>query len=261
MMYKNNVFFTLLLVLLGLTSVTAQSYRFQQESLPCVNKKFTIIAHIFSDSLGLYGTTEAGINNAVSGMNVFFSPLGVSFEVCEFRYHPNFEHDTLDTPTERDVIVTKYNVQNRINFYFLNELNFTEAGFAFGVIGVDKTGIFIKKSEGITTSVFAHEMGHYCGLKHTFEGNGTELVDGSNCLTEGDGICDTPADPYVPGEPKDDYVLDCKFISEKTDANGEYYNPDIGNVMSYYNCGPCGFTWEQLNKMGLLMLSNAMRLW
>ena len=251
-------------ILLGAVTwmCTAQSYTHQHETLPYVNKKFSIVAHIFSDSLGNYGVTEAAIHSAVKGMNQFFEPISVSFEVCEFRYHPNFEHDTLNGTAERDVITLKYRAEYRINFYFLSKLNGEEAGFAYGGIGGgSSSGIFIEKTAGVSSGVFAHEMGHYCGLLHTFEGNGVELVNGDNCTTAGDGICDTPADPFVPGEEMTDYVEGCRFISPKTDANGEYYNPDLGNVMSYYQCGVCGFTWQQLHKMAGVILANAMGLW
>jgi hypothetical protein len=53
----------------GITFSYAQSYTQQHETLPCLNKKFSIVAHIFSDSLGNYGVTEGDINGAVAGMN------------------------------------------------------------------------------------------------------------------------------------------------------------------------------------------------
>jgi hypothetical protein len=104
-------------------------------------------------------------------------------------------------------------------------------------------------------------MGHYFGLSHTFEPGG-ELVDGSNCSTVSDGICDTPADPFVEGDNTADYVnANCKFISMKKDANGQYYDPIVGNIMSYYpNACKCsaglGFTHDQYLKMANTYLSN-----
>ncbi len=244
----------------------AQSYAFQHESLPCLNKKFSIVAHIFRDSLGSAGVQEADVIQAVADINPFFAPICVSFEVCEFRYHDNWQHDILEDPdSETPQVKTKYHADYRINFYFVT--NFTSpigaCGFADlnGIADAFGSGIVFRK-DCINARTFAHEMGHFFSLKHTFEGNGSELVDGSNCTTEGDGICDTPADPYVEGEPLSNYVDDqCKFINTKTDANGEYYNPDLGNIMSYYECNTCGFTWEQLQKMAQAYLSAGVKLW
>lgn len=249
-----------------LPGVFAQSYTFQQESLPCLNKKFTIVAHIFKDSLGNFGATEADIRKAIADINPFFAPICVSFEVCEFRYHDNWQNDSLENfDTESPQIKTKYHADFRINIYFVtffsSSINACGIANLNGINDPFGSGIFIKKN-CIDPRTLAHEMGHFFNLEHTFEGSGTELVNGNNCTTAGDGICDTPADPYVAGEPKTDYVTpDCKFISEKTDANGEYYNPDLGNIMSYYECGSCGFTWGQLNRMALAYLNSVQKFW
>jgi hypothetical protein len=105
--------------------------------------------------------------------------------------------------------------------------------------------------------VMQHEFGHYFGLPHTFEGSGAELANGSNCTTAGDLICDTPSDPYVDGDDPNSYVDgNCKFISMKKDANGQYYDPMVGNIMSYYSDAcVCGFTHDQYMKMAKTYLS------
>ncbi|NUQ64838.1 MAG: hypothetical protein HUU20_20435, partial [Pirellulales bacterium] len=211
-------------------NLQAQSYTFQHESLPCLNKKFTIVAHIFKDTLGNYGVAEADIIKAVQDMNPFFAPICVSFEVCEFRYHDNKQHDILeDTNTELPQLKTQYHADRRINMYFVtffsSDIGACGNADLGGIGNPTSSGILIRK-DCVNARTFAHEMGHFFSLQHTFEGNGTELVNGTNCTTAGDGLCDTPADPYIPTEPLSSYVDDnCVFISPKTDANGEYYNP------------------------------------
>lgn len=251
---------------LAAANLKAQKYTFQHSSLPCLNKKFTIVAHIFRDSLGNAGATEDAIRTAVEGINPFFAPICASFEICEFRYHDNWQHDVLEDPdTEHPQVLTKYHADRRINMYFITTFTsqFNHCGFATlnGIGMPNNSGIFIRK-DCINARVFAHEMGHFFSLLHTFEGSGTELVNGDNCTTAGDGLCDTPADPYEDGEPLSNYVdNECLFINGKQDANGEYYNPDLGNIMSYYECNSCGFTWEQLNKMAQAYLNSAVKFW
>ena len=148
--------------------------------------------------------------------------------------------------------------------FFVNSIDNDTAvcGFATlrGITILDAGGVVVKK-ECVTdnATAIAHEMGHYFGLLHTFEGEGDELVDGSNCDTEGDRICDTAADPYIFTEPVTSYVdvnLGCRFINGRQDTNGEFYRPDVANVMSYYpeEC-KCGFTYGQLKAMADLCIS------
>tara|TARA_R110001592_G_scaffold119491_5_gene322650 strand:- start:2429 stop:2758 length:330 start_codon:yes stop_codon:yes gene_type:complete len=109
-------------------------------------------------------------------------------------------------------------------------------------------------------------MGHYFGLPHTWAGAnapGSELADGSNCTTAGDQICDTPADPFIEGTEGEDYVDDdCRFIDMQQDANGDYYTPDIGNIMSYYpdRC-KCGFSHDQFWVMVNTYLNSNPKMW
>lgn len=51
-------------------------------------------------------------------------------------------------------------------------------------------GIYLKATSA-TTATITHEMGHYCGLFHTFNGGQCNGVE-ADCETEGDRVCDTP---------------------------------------------------------------------
>ena len=51
-------------------------------------------------------------------------------------------------------------------------------------------GIYLKASNAATATI-THEMGHYCGLFHTFNGGQCNGVE-ADCETEGDRVCDTP---------------------------------------------------------------------
>lgn len=268
----------LMVIFLSQVSVNAQELLTTQAPLPCLNKKFTIVAHIVRDSLGEANIQEADIMESVDSLNFHFAPICASFEICEFNYIDNFQYDTLDADRpEWEEMLVKFNRPRRINMYFAaaqedNPL----CGFASlnGVTqSADSAGILIlKMCAGPTFKTMSHEMGHFFNLLHTFEGAvgsspmpNPELVDGSNCITAGDMVCDTPADPYLPGDPVDNYVneeLGCRFIDRKRDGNGDYFVPDVGNLMSYYpHACRCGFTYGQYVRMAAAYLSAPENLW
>lgn len=253
--------FTLLFSLIG-TCLYSQT----KEKLPCVDKEFSVVAHIFLDSLKQPNITEAQINSIYTKMNELFKPICISFKVCEFVYHPEFEYDDHTQKLEWAELQVLYNKPNRINVYYVNTIIEPRSACGFAGLGsianLNSNGIVIQKQGsccGITSKTHAHEFGHYFNLFHTFEtSNGAEKVDGSNCSTAGDLVCDTPADPFVETDNVNFYVdPNCHFISMKKDANGDYYDPITSNIMSYYpDVCEGGFTHGQLMRMAKYYLAN-----
>ena len=254
--------------------LTAQTLDTKQAALPCLNKTFSVVAHITRDSMGELNTTPAAIQEGIDSVNAKFAPICVSFEICEFNIIDNFQYDDIAAQNydqnDWDEMLVKFHRTNRINIFFVTTASFPDmiCGFSDveGLTATEPNGIVVLKNCVTSGSMaIAHEMGHYFGLLDTFEGNGSELVDGSNCTTEGDLICDTPADPFVIGDDPVNYVdvaLGCRFISEKRDANGTYFEPEVGNIMSeYQDICRCGFTHQQFQKMAEVCRTAAGRVW
>ncbi|MBK9047683.1 MAG: hypothetical protein IPL74_13565 [Bacteroidetes bacterium] len=94
-------------------------------------------------------------------------------------------------------------------------------------------------------STLAHELGHYLGLYHTHEtSNGVEYVNGSNCGTAGDLLCDTPADPNLFSCSNSSCQYTCPTL---TDPLGQFYSPLMDNIMSYAYKAPT-WSWHRFYK-------------
>jgi hypothetical protein len=229
-------------------TVTAQT----KTDLPCIDKKFSIVAHLVLDSLGSSGVTEAEINSGIALLNNAFKDICIFFEVCVFENIENFSYNTFNQDSSLNELISTYNKKNRINMYFVSQIIAPagENGLATqnGITILDTSAIIIRKGNDIFSNM-AHQMGHYFGLLNTFGETTTELVDGSNCATTGDNLCDTPADPYLINETIASHITGCRFISTKKDAKGQYYQPHVANFMSnYVNCG-CEYSRSQLKIM------------
>lgn len=256
------VLFSLLNGVFALQGHEQHTHISDNSPLPQLDKEFLIVVHIVRNEEGEPGIQPGDISNNISPLNSAFAPIGVSFNICEFRYIDNFRYnDIIDE--RRDEMMAKYHVENRINLFMISEFDpdGNKCGDADlnGVTYKKHIGIVIKKGDCHNPTVFIHEMGHFFGLPHTFDTeNGLELADGSNCETAGDGVCDTPADPYVDGNDESAYVnANCEFISNQKDSNGDFYDPDVSNIMSYYSkCRCSGFTDGQYRKMAENYQSN-----
>lgn len=227
-------------------------------SLPNVDKKFLFVVHITTDSLGRTifdrgSVTEAGIKNAIRAAGGFYSRIGIEFEAEDSIYviaNPRF--DMMGSTAELEENAKLNAKQNRINLFIIDAFNEDLEGAA-GIAGGNYMHI---ASGSANAGTIAHETGHIFSLEHTF-GTGDvlaaaagnpftatdELVDGSNCGSAGDFVCDTPADPYI--FPSSDatepvvYFENCIFVYDSVDAKGYYYDPQPGNIMSYYSSTDC----------------------
>lgn len=261
---------TLLFLSFFLSPIFSQYEYSQQERLPCLDKQFTIVAHMIQDTSGNINITEQDVLTLIDTLNVYFAPICASFSVCEFRVIENYQYDAPLNENEFQEMINKYNEEYRINLYFSDLVSWSQdaAGFA------TNEGVTMTHDGGIVAEIpyvlmspkgLPHLFGHYFGLLDTWEGNGTEMVNGNDCEVDGDLICDTPSDPYIPGDTIIIYIDPqiCRFIYRtRKDENGDFYRTDVSNMMSYYpeSC-KCGFSHDQYVKMANTYLSAPFKLW
>src|SRR5690606_31214583 len=108
----------------------------------------------------------------------------------------------------------------------------------------------VTNSAAINGSTLAHEVGHNFGLYHTHGAGTQEYVNGNNCTTAGDYLCDTPAEPYRNGLGISGYVnSSCVYIGTFRDPHNELFNPDTHNFMGY-SLASCrnNFSNQQIQK-------------
>lgn len=206
--------------------------------------------HIIKSSTGLQAD-EPAILQSIKVVNNRFRPLGMQFVVCKsFHYIQSDELSSLDNASESDQLITAYNNAQTIDIFYVNDVTYWNV-CGFASVGWSVDGYIVMKKGCENNGSLEHEMGHYFNLMHTHEtAYGAELVNGSNCATAGDLICDTPADPNLQYEV---LAYNCKYGNTTLrDANGELYKPLEDNIMSYAS-GACtkGFTPQQVARMRL----------
>ncbi|KJD32775.1 hypothetical protein PW52_14945 [Tamlana sedimentorum] len=193
-----------------------------------------IKAHIIRTSEGNSDFHANDLNAAIENLNEIYESAKMSFYLYEgINYINNDALYHFKKGNEKTLLTSNYSSE-AINIYFIDFLENTSGESICGFTEERFNVIAMKTSCATNTTSLAHEIGHIFSLVHTHgwsdNGTTTELVDGSNCDTDGDGICDTPADPGLTNQNVD---TNCNYIGGLTDANGDTYAPDTANIMSY----------------------------
>ena len=230
------------------------------------------------------GLSLKDLNNGLAITNKHFRDAGNGIQFYLAGTSPNYIDDSTYYDydagrkdalgkTDEERITGKYGVRNAINVYFCN-------GVKTGGHGTDVGGyayfpdtafysnhVFMVNGQSNDNITLPHEMGHYLQLAHTFDGSADtnpmnrEIITrnkketkhnrtSANCATNGDLICDTPADPY---DRIKSFFKGCTYdvpASKTADVNDDVYTPQMNNIMAYFQCGTFMFTPQQLEVMG-----------
>lgn len=196
-----------------------------------------IKAHIINTSEGTGGLTTLELDQAISIMNSIYIDAGIEFFLCDGIDYINSDEFYNYTISQETALTSTNNVNGVINIYFTDSIENDSGGGLCGYAyfpGGPET-ILMANDCATNGSTLSHEMGHFFALSHTHgnsnvAGSTEELVDGSNCDSTGDFICDTQADPKLDFNTVN---LNCQYTGTSQDANAAFYRPNPTNLMSY----------------------------
>ncbi len=227
-------------------------------------------------TLGPDGQKAVEVNNMLNAfckLNTDFDKTGIQFYIKRITYldRPDYyDHTNAGAAVS---MISAYRQEGAVNVFFVNTA--VEQGICgYNVVDQDRHSIGMTLAGSCTNSYnsnWAHEMGHYFSLPHTFNGwegyihdyrepaplfvNNVpvELADGSNCDEAGDGFCDTPAD-YLNG--RWFCAEDGASSFPQIDPNGANFRSDGTMIMSYAQDGCSNrFSDRQISAMQNYLLS------
>jgi len=164
----------------------------------------------------------------------FYASMGINLYINNIRNIDNTEY------TDNLYIDALNNIDNTVNIYAFKRLpeSYQFCGYYTPFYDL----IIIPSYWCLNTNTMIHELGHFFSLPHTFSGfpigldncgvyvTSGEKVDGSNCTTAGDRICDTPPDNNSLGNQTCPGGMTCL----QYDPDGVAFMPDPTNHMSYF---------------------------
>lgn len=208
--------------------------RVEQKDYDGATRYVPVQLHIIRSTGGAGGISEVDCIAAFDRMNDYYIDASVHFFQCApINFIDDNNYYTYDK-SQMDDLQMDHGVIDVVNIYVAQSV--TSSGNAICGHAQFPGGLdFVMQSVSCMKngSTLIHEMGHYMGLYHTHETSfGDESVNGSDCLSDGDLLCDTPADPRLSGSTN--FNNDgCIYYGSDTDENGQSYSPMVSNIMSY----------------------------
>ncbi|WP_203257296.1 T9SS type A sorting domain-containing protein [Hyunsoonleella ulvae] len=225
-----------------------------KNTLPAPLNSIPVKAFIIRPSSGHGGLNIDDLHKAINDLNTLYADAFMEFFLCDgVEYIDNDDYYYKFNRTQETDVTESYYTPGVINIYFTD---YVEVTTGVGLCGYSNTfggsDVIVMNNTCATNGTsLAHEIGHFFSLMHTHGPDNhkltTELVDGSNCDTDGDMICDTPADP---GLSIYNVNTDCEYTGSIKDTNGDLFQPDTENIMSYSRSScKSHFSQQQLARM------------
>ena len=202
--------------------------------------KTTAIADTVALTVHLVGTdggtgfySLSSLWKLICKTNERFAPTGIYFQLqWPLHYIQNTLYYSHDFNTGYDMIQAE-SVPGTVNAFFVSQAG-GACGYFFG--GTDAV-VVANGCAGLNSTTLVHELGHFFGLPHTFNGweggnvppnpeRVTRTGPFANCANAGDGFCDTEAD-FI------HYRWPCPASAVRYDDLGARYRPDSSIYMSY----------------------------
>ncbi len=232
-----------------------------------------IFFHLVGDAQGEGKVKEAKVLDQLCALNAAYEPMEIRFYLSP---HPtkglfNYSINATNVYSNQNAWLTMQSNRhaNALNVFIVDQAvsGNNQQGVTLAYYTPARDWVVSRRDQisGSTKNpTIPHEIGHFFSLAHPFlgwesnyfdssdpswpvapilspGGVPTEKMDGSNCQTAGDKVCDTPSDYAVGfGYPT------CNYQGGAKDPNGVLITPMENNMMSYFdNCNSYAFTPQQ----------------